>query len=175
MMSGKSLFNLLELALNPSARPGDCVIWKTEDGTTPAIVQSVNARARTADIRIAGQSQNEHVPLLELDAYGSGGAAPTAISNFDSLGVRRSDFVFIHAEGTTNGAEKGRVPRIGEMPEWAKDHNEMAPWRELMRVKGEELAKSRHTLSPKDHCTVKKADKSDPSFKWLGEVVDVSN
>jgi hypothetical protein len=79
--------------------------------------------------------------------------------------------LLVYGEATSSSF----TPKVPPMEQRKDGYNEMAPWRELMRVKGEELAKSRHTLSPKDHCTVKKADKSDPTFKWLGEVVDVSN
>jgi ubiquitin-conjugating enzyme E2 O len=149
------------------------VVWKTEDGSTAAIVQSVNAKARTAEIRPSASTTNERVPLLELDAYGNdiAGAPP---SGFDSLGVRRSDFVFIHTEGTANGAEQGRVPRIGEMPEWAKDNHDTAPWRESMRIKGVELAQSREGLPPRAHAVVKKSERGDATCNWLGEVTDVS-
>jgi ubiquitin-conjugating enzyme E2 O len=155
-------------------RPGDTVVWKTEDGSIPAIVQSVNAKARTAEIRTSERDTIERVPLLELDAYGNGGGPGATVSSFDSLGVRRSDFVFIHAEGTTNGAEKGRVPRIGEMPDWAKDNSDAASWRENMRVRGIELAQSRMSIPPREHSFIKKTERGDTSCNWLGEVTDVS-
>jgi ubiquitin-conjugating enzyme E2 O len=154
-------------------RPGDTVVWKTEDGSASAIVQTVNAKARTAEIRPSTTDAVERVPLLELDAYGNDSTG-AASNNFDSLGVRRSDFVFVHAEGTNNGAEKGRVPRIGEMPEWTKDNSDTAGWREGMRTKGMELAQSREGLPPRTHTIVKKSERGDASCNWLGEVTDVS-
>lgn len=147
------------------------MIWKSEEGVLPAVVQSVNAKARTAMIKPSDRPI-ERVPLLELDVYGTEGA--TATPDVESLGVRRGDFVFIHAEGKTNGVEAGKVPRIGEMPDWAKDYRETAPWRERMHSTGIELAKSRQGIPPRNETLVRKVDKGDYTCNWLGEVTDVS-
>jgi ubiquitin-conjugating enzyme E2 O len=136
-------------------------------------VQSVNAKARTAKVRLTGREQVELVPLLELDAYGNSGGA--GAPGLDALGVRRGDTVFVHAPGTTNGAEQGRAPRIGEMPEWAKDNHEDAAWRERMKVVGmEEHQRRMGGPPPREESFIRKTEKGDATMNWIGEVTDVS-
>ena len=77
-------------------RPGDHVIWKTEDQKRAAIVQSVNAVDRTAQVYCKDTGTTELASLLELDPHGTGDWS--AIAPTDGLGVRRGDFVFIHKE-----------------------------------------------------------------------------
>lgn len=130
-------------------------------------------------MRLADSGEVERVSLLELDAYGSN-AAPGATANFDSLGVRRGDFVFVHAEGTTNGAEMGRVPRIGEIPGWVRDppvdrDGKMVGWRHEMNTIGAQLAQNRGMPPTKEEGEIRKTEKGDTSYNWLGEVTDVRN
>jgi ubiquitin-conjugating enzyme E2 O len=165
---------------SPFHRPGDPVLWKTEDGINPSIVQDVDAQARTAHVRVWDTGAIERVSLLELDAYGTGAAVGggNTPSNFDSLGVRRGDFVFIHAEGTVNGAEKGRVPRIGEVPAWVREvvmeeNGSIAGWRGEMNTLGIQLAQGRGGPPPKGEGEIRKTERGDTSFNWLGEVTDV--
>jgi ubiquitin-conjugating enzyme E2 O len=144
-------------------------------------VQSVNAHARTAHIRISSDAGKvELVPLLELDAYGTGAAVGggQTPSNFDSLGVRRGDFVFVHAVGTTNGAEKGRVPRIGEVPAWVRevvmdDNGGIGGWRAEMNALGIRLAQERGGPPVRGEGEIRKTERGDTSFNWLGEVTDL--
>ena len=46
-------------------RPGDHVIWKTEDQKRAAIVQSVNAVDRIAQVRCEDNGQTELASLLD--------------------------------------------------------------------------------------------------------------
>ncbi len=82
-------------------------MWKTEDDKQPAVVQKVNANERTAEIMLYS-GKLELVPVLELDAHGSDIISETP---HDSFGARVGDFVFIHAEGRSNGFEKPHGPR----------------------------------------------------------------
>ncbi|EEB96788.1 hypothetical protein MPER_04016, partial [Moniliophthora perniciosa FA553] len=95
--------------------PGDHVLWSSEGVKRPAVVQAVDAVQRTATLLFNDTGKVEMVSLLELDPHGTSDTDPMAQLNFEGLGVRRGDFVFIHREGTTNGFEKPRVPRIGEL------------------------------------------------------------
>lgn len=157
------------------------MLWKTEDGIMPAIVQSVSAQARTANVQLWDTGKVERVSVLELDAYGSGATQGNGqtVNNFDSLGVRRGDFVFVHAVGTSNGAEKGRVPRIGEVPGWVREvivdeNGGVGGWRGEMNTLGIQLAQSRGGPPQRGEGEIRKTEKGDTSFNWLGEVTDVS-
>ena len=88
-------------------RPGEHVVWKTEDEKQAAVVQSVNAAERTAKILLP-DGRYEKVSVLELDPHGTDSDVTNPQEGF---GVRRGDLVFIHAEGKTNGCVKPMVPR----------------------------------------------------------------
>lgn len=100
----------------------------------------------------------------------------------EGFGVRRGDFVFIHREGTTNGAELPRVPKIGEIEPWVreipivedKDDGTMSVsgWRGELHHIGQGIAKIRGTpeaLGRELDGKVQKAGKVD----WFGEVTEV--
>ncbi|KAG8728667.1 hypothetical protein FRC12_021584, partial [Ceratobasidium sp. 428] len=103
--------------------PGDFVRWKGEDETRVAVVQSTDAKQRTARVMwydpTSSSPQTEVVSVLELDPHGPSGA--------ESFGVRRGDFVFLHRPGTTNGAQLPAVPRIGELEDWVREPPPMQP------------------------------------------------
>ncbi|KAG9103116.1 hypothetical protein FRC06_000178 [Ceratobasidium sp. 370] len=103
--------------------PGDFVRWKGEDETRVAVVQSTDAKQRTARVMwydpTASTPETEVVSVLELDPHGPSGA--------ESFGVRRGDFVFLHRPGTTNGAQLPAVPRIGELEDWVREPPPMQP------------------------------------------------
>ncbi|GJJ10039.1 hypothetical protein Clacol_004265 [Clathrus columnatus] len=164
--------------------PGDYVLHKTEDTKRIAVVQYVNADDRTAMIRYHDDANTELVSILELDPHGTSGLDASDQENqIDSFGVRRGDFVFIHSEGTTNGAELPRVPKIGEIEAWVREFpivedkadgtTTVSGWRgELQRI-GQGIAKIRGT--PESYGReldgkVQKVGKID----WFGEVTDVT-
>ena len=56
--------------------------------------------------------------------------------------------MFIHREGTTNGLEKPRVPKIGEVEAWVRElpmtpEGHLAGWRREMTEIGAEIATNR--------------------------------
>lgn len=159
-------------------RPGDHVIWKTEDQTRAAIVQSVNAVDRIAQVRCEDNGQTELASLLELDPHGSSdwsSVAPT-----DGLGVHRGDFVFIHKPGMTNGAEAPMVPRIGEVEEWVREPpvvssaGRLGGWRREMADIGNRIAERRGMDPTIEEGELQRPKKGDTHLDWFGEVVDVS-
>lgn len=166
----------INLRVHSSLRPGDHVIWKGEDEKQPAIVQFVNASERTASIALADGSQ-ELASVLELDPHG----AETALGNSpESFGVRRGDYVFIHREGTTNGCQKPRVPRIGELEGWVQEapfveeNGELGGWRKELDTIGSGIAHARGREPILDG-QVRRPAKGDPSYNWFGEVSHVSS
>ncbi|TDL28122.1 hypothetical protein BD410DRAFT_782087 [Rickenella mellea] len=154
--------------------PGDHVVWKNEDGKRPAVVQSVNATERTASILLP-DSTCELASVLELDPHGSDpnlGNAPEA------FGVRRGDYVFIHREGTTNGCEVPKVPRIGELEEWAREppfveeDGQLGGWRRELDTIGSQIAQARGK-ELLDDGAVHRPSKDSRSFNWFGEVLNL--
>ncbi len=142
------------------------------------VVQSVNAQDRTAYVRVVETGAVELASVLELDPHGSGDWSPLAPAN-DGLGVRRGDFVFIHREGTTNGARAPMVPRIGEVEEWVREAPTLGPngqiggWRSEMTELGSRIAEQRGKEGSVDEVPLKQAQKGDTSLNWFGEVLDV--
>ncbi|KAF9270048.1 hypothetical protein L218DRAFT_952243 [Marasmius fiardii PR-910] len=153
--------------------PGDHVIWKSEGVRRSAVVQSVDAVQRTASVLFNDTRKLETVSLLELDPHGTSDMDSYAQYSLDGLGVRRGDFVFIHREGTTNGFESPRVPKIGELEAWVRGNpfvgGQLAGWRKEMSELGARIADRRgtdgseegHMLSP------------DTTLDWVGEVTDL--
>lgn len=136
----------------------------------------MNANERVASIRYIDNGSTELISVLELDPHGTSTLATVMPhTHLNSLGVRRGDFVFIHREGSTNGVEKPRVPRIGEVEAWVRE-NPMTPegilvgWRREMADIGSNLAA---TQGAKDH-VIKRPFKGDDSLSWCGEVTNVS-
>lgn len=89
------------------AFPGDVGVFS---GSTPpkvAVVQSMNSKKRTVDLRWYGEenAEVETVSGLEFDQHGP----PPEV-----YGVRRADCVLITKEGETNGLPIPTVPRLGE-------------------------------------------------------------
>ena len=73
----------------------------------------------------------------------------------------------------------GRVPRIGEVPAWVREvpvdrDGKMIGWRSEMNTMGIGLAQTRGAPPTKEQGEIKKTEKGDTSFNWLGEVTDVS-
>lgn len=166
--------------LQTTHRPGDHVIWKSEDQQRAAVVQSVNARERVASIRYLDTGSIELASALELDTHGTSelsNALPQ--SHLSSLGVRRADFVFIHQEGDTNGLEKPRVPKIGEVEAWVREvpvstEGQLSGWRLEMTEVGSAIATSRRSGQPAT-ALVRRPLKDDTSVLWCGEVTGVNN
>ena len=159
-------------------RPGDHVLWKGEDEKRVAVVQSVNAVDRTATIRFGDTGAIELASVLELDPHGTNDWSAVTTTTFDGLGVRRGDFVFIHREGTTNGLEKPKVPRIGEVEAWVREppivhaDGHYGGWRKTMADIGMNIA---HRREP-DHIVegrIRKPGPDNTSLNWFGEVSNV--
>ncbi|KAJ8487538.1 hypothetical protein ONZ51_g4099 [Trametes cubensis] len=158
--------------------PGDHVIWKTEDEKRHVVVQSVNAQDRTAYVRVVETGAIELASVLELDPHGTGDWSALSPAS-DGLGVRRGDFVFIHREGTTNGAKPPMVPRIGEVEEWVRDPPTVGPngqlggWRREMTDIGTRIAEQRGQEGSVEEAPIKRPQKGDNSLNWFGEVLDL--
>ena len=155
-------------------RPGDHVVWKTEDEKQPAVIQTVNAAERTAEI-VLSDSQRKLVSVLEIDTQG----ADMNISNPQGVfGVHRGHLVFIHREGETNGCEKPIVPSIGELEAWVHevpdiiDGNGLGGWKKELDEIGQRIAQARSTEHVFDGLVKRKVD---GSLDWFGEVSDVSS
>lgn len=158
-------------------RPGDHVIWKSEDGKRTAVVQSVNAVERTAQVRFDDNNTVELVSVLELDPHGV--SDWSAIAPHEEMGLHRGDCVFIHPEGTNNGVEKPMVPKIGELEGWVReltmDPNGMVVgWRHEMIGIGNDIAERRGRESAIEEGRIKRPSKRNTSLNWFGEVTDVS-
>lgn len=157
-----------------SNRPGDHVLWKSEDQSRVAVVQSVNATDRVAIIRCLDTGAVETVSVLELDPNGAGGLGGDILHSY-GFGVRRGDSVFVHAQGTTNGFEPPRVPKIGEIEEWVREppvlsDGELGGWRRVMAKLGAELA-AEHGVHGLPLHNVNLPE--DESLLWFGEVIEV--
>lgn len=159
------------------SRPGDHVIWKAEDQKRAAIVQSVNAVDRTAQIRCADTGTIELASVLELDPHGT--SDWSAVSPTDGLGVNRGDFVFIHKEGATNGVEPPMIPRIGEVEEWVREPPEvdasghLGGWRREMADIGNRIAERRGKDPNIEEGQIQRSKKGSLKLNWFGEVTEV--
>ncbi|PSS37603.1 hypothetical protein PHLCEN_2v530 [Hermanssonia centrifuga] len=159
--------------------PGDHVIWKSEDSKRPAIIQSVNAVDRIALIRFTDTGNVELTSVLELDPHGA--SDWSSVSPVEGLGLHRGEFVFIHKEGTTNGAQKPMVPRIGEVEDWVREsliihlreNGHMGGWRRELAEIGNNIAAARGKDSNLEEGTLQRPRKDDASLNWFGEVVDL--
>ncbi|KAH9486595.1 putative ubiquitin-conjugating enzyme E2 23 [Psilocybe cubensis] len=154
-------------------KPGDYVLWKNEETIHPAVVQSVNAKERTALVLLPESGAVELVPLLELDAHGTSEHAGND-PHTEVFGVRRGDFVFVHAPGTTNGLQKPRVPRIGEVEAWVReDPFDYAGWRQELCDIGLEIAPKREQTTC-GHGSMQRPVKHDGKLLWCGEVTGLN-
>lgn len=155
-------------------------MWKTEDHKQHVIVQSVNSGDRVAQVRPTDRDALEVASVLELDAHG--GSDWSAVSPVEGLGLHRGEFVFIHKEGCTNGAEAPMVPRIGELEEWVREspmmhvqeNGQLGGWRRLMAEVGNDIATRRGKDPSVEEGILRRPQRDDASLNWFGEVVDVS-
>ncbi|KAI0068302.1 hypothetical protein BV25DRAFT_1911299 [Artomyces pyxidatus] len=158
--------------------PGDHVLWKGEDEKRMAVVQSVNAVERTATVRFSDTGATELTSLLELDPHGTSDWSAVAPTTFDGLGVRRGDFVFVHREGTDNGLERPKVPRIGEVEPWVREvptvnaNGQYGGWRKTMSDLGMDIARRRESDSIVEG-RIRKPAPDDTSVNWFGEVSEL--
>lgn len=150
-------------------RPGDHVLWTSDDQRLPAVVQSVDAPQRTARIMFSDSGVHEVASVLELDAHG---ISDTATASADDLGVRRGDYVFILPEGVTTGFEPW-IPHIGEVEHWVHEtvfpHSQLTGWRKEMADIGTHIASHRDS----DGFVDGQFSDDTSSILWIGEVTDV--
>ena len=151
------------------------MLWSSEGVKRSAVVQTVDAIQRTATVLFNDTGKIELVSLLELDPHGTSDTDPYAQYNLDGLGVRRGDFVFVHRDGTTNGFESPRVPKIGELEAWVRENpfsgGQLAGWRKEMSELGAEIANRRSTGGSEEGHMLQ----PDATLDWVGEVSDVSS
>lgn len=142
------------------------------------MVQKVNAAERTAIILFSETGKQELASVLELDPHGTSSDSTLMIpqSTSDGLGVRRGDFVFIHPEGTTNGFEKPRVPRIGELEAWVREgpfvDGHFVGWRKELSELGRTVA-ARRIPGSDLQTLMKRPTPGGCNFLWIGEVTSV--
>jgi ubiquitin-conjugating enzyme E2 O len=121
-----------------------------------------------------GSKETELVSVLELDPHGSSADGYVTQGGPENFGVRRGDFVLIHPEGSTNGSQLPRVPRLGELEDWVREvpsGNDIktAGWRGEMAEIGMKVAAER------DQGTLVEGKVSKyRAIRWFGEVTDVS-
>ena len=139
-------------------------------------MQAVNAIDRTACVQFTDNGDVEIASLLDLDPHGSGD------SPVEGLGLHRGEFVFIHKEGTTNGAAKPMVPRIGELEAWVREspmthiheNGQLGGWRREMAEIGNGVAQRRGRDDSVEEGKLRgRPPLGDTSLNWFGEVVDV--
>ena len=120
----------------------------------------------------------ELASLLELDPHGNSdlNAIVSQTGSEAFFGVRRGDFVFIHSPETTNGLEKPRVPRIGEIESWIRENpfhdGQFVGWRTELQGLGLSIASQRSTGTLVER---RMQTSTDPGNKltWCGEVTGV--
>ncbi|CCM05195.1 uncharacterized protein FIBRA_07404 [Fibroporia radiculosa] len=157
--------------------PGDHVLWKTEDQKRAAIVQTVNAVDRTAQIYCTDTRTTELASLLELDPHGI--SDWSAVSPTDGLGLHRGDLVFIHKEGSTNGVEPPMVPRIGEVEDWVREppvvseSGHLSGWRREMADIGNRIAERRGKDSTIEEGQIRLPEEGSSRLNWFGEVIEL--
>ncbi|CAK5280472.1 unnamed protein product [Mycena citricolor] len=157
--------------------PGDWALWNREDENQAVIIQAVNPD-RTVSVLVPETGKTELISALELDPHGVSDAAAMHDSPSDGLGVRRGDFLFIHAEGGTNGSRAAaRVPRIGEVEAWVRDvpvvNEQLVGFRKEMSEIGESIARRRQLENIAEQPILRPLG-SDESLFWLGEVSDIN-
>jgi ubiquitin-conjugating enzyme E2 O len=144
------------------------------------VVQSVNSVDRTALILFVDTGLIELVSLLELDPHGlSDSTAGDSHILTDGFGVRIGDYVFIHREGTSNGLQKPRIPRIGEVEAWVREppiqqDGQLAGWRSEMSALGTDIAKRRGGIGYVEDGCIKRVTKDSGCLSWFGEVTRVT-
>ena len=138
----------------------------------------MNASERTASVLYSDTGEIETASVLELDPHGATDLTAMNSSPHDGFGVRHGEFVFIHREGTTNGYEKPRVPRIGELETWVQEPptdagGQVCGWRKEMSTIGAHIATSRSPDTPPEGC-VRQIPRGSGQVRWVGEVTGVS-
>lgn len=139
----------------------------------------MNAVDRTAQVLCLDTAMTELASVLELDPHGM--SDWSAVAPHDGLGVRRGDFVFIHKEGKTNGAEAPMVPRIGEIEEWVREPplspetSQLGGWRREMTDIGNRIAERRGKDPSIEEGEIQRPEKGNPKLNWFGEVAEVRN
>lgn len=145
-------------------------------------MQSVNAVERTAYVRFVDSGRVELASVLDLDPHGTGDWQTD--SPVEGFGLHRGEFVFIHKEGTTNGAVKPMVPRIGELEAWVREppqmhiheNGQLGGWRREMAEIGNDVAQRRGRENAVEEGRLKRRpEPSDTSLNWFGEVLEVRN
>lgn len=156
-------------------RPGDHVMWKNEDQTRPAIVQSVDATRRTATVLLPDTNSNELVSLLELDPQGTSDTSPLGPDRPpDGLGAHRGELVLIHGHGRTNGYTKPWVPKIGELEPWIRELSlDNGGWRKDLCDLGTELMRKKETQAVEER-KPKIPMRGTGTCLWFGEVTGAS-
>ncbi len=138
-------------------------------------MQSVDASHRTAFILLPDSGKIELASVLELDAHGVSDVEPQF--GTEGLGVRLGDFVFIHRDGTTNGYDPPRIPRIGELEAWAREMpfypGHIEGWRKEMAELGNNVAKKRGTEEAFQDGNMRQPWANDCNLFWIGEVTKV--
>lgn len=122
-------------------------------------------------------ASTELAPLLELDPHGSSDNDANNLQTSDGFGVRRGDFVFIHRAGTTNGLEKPKVPRIGELEVWVRENPfteiSASGWRKDLYDTGIHVATLRGN-GELNETLISRPVEGDGQLCWCGEVTGVS-
>ncbi|KAF4623252.1 hypothetical protein D9613_002127 [Agrocybe pediades] len=151
--------------------PGDHVLWKSEQGSRPAVVQSVNAIERTSLVLLPDTGVIELASLLELDTVGNV-EHETDLSP-EAFGVQRGDIVFINAPSSSRSTQAPRMPRIGELEPWVHEPpfhgGQPANWRKEMLDIGSAIAAKRNA-EPYTERAVQLPAKGSGELTWIGEV-----
>ncbi|KAF9527796.1 hypothetical protein CPB83DRAFT_855638 [Crepidotus variabilis] len=148
--------------------PGDHVILGDDGDERPAVVQTVDAIERLAQLRLDDTNKIESASLLELSTYGTGLSG----SEHEAIGLHIGDFVFVHNQGTTNGSYGAKVPRIGEIETWVHEHchyDDLEGWRRQMHDIGTSIASQRGKGGPMEKPLGLPIPRSG-ELMWCGEV-----
>ena len=138
----------------------------------------MNAVQRTALILFPDTGTIELASLLELDPHGNSDldAHVSQAGSEASFGVRRGDFVFIHPPETTNGLERPRVPRIGEIEAWTRENpfrdGQFVGWRKELQELGSRIASQRSTGTLVEK-RIQMSTNVESKLSWCGEVTGV--
>jgi ubiquitin-conjugating enzyme E2 O len=121
----------------------------------------------------------ETTSVLELDPQGATDLTAMNSSPHDGFGVRLGEFVFIHREGTSNGYETPRVPRIGELETWVQEistdaDGQVCGWRKELSQLGTRLSTAPSPDAPPEGL-IKQVPLGSGQGHWVGEVTRVSS
>ena len=138
----------------------------------------MDAIQRTALLLFPDTETIELASLLELDPHGNSDldAIVSQAGSEASFGVRRGDFVFIHSPETTNGLQKPRVPRIGEIEAWIRENpfqdGQFVGWRKEFQELGLSIASQRSTGTLVEK-RIQMSTNGESKLSWCGEVTGV--